>query len=266
MAAPGGYDTLLVDLDGTVWLGPELVPGGIEALTAQQGAGRRVVFVTNDARSPSSEHVERLRGAGVDVADDGVVTSGDVTVAMAAREHPGAAAFAIGTPAFLEAAADAGFEVLDAERGASADVVLIASAFGFAYPDLRAAIAAIFAGAAFYGSNRDRTLPMPDGLWPGTGTLVAAIEYATEQGVTLCGKPERHLFEEAVRRVGGAERPVMVGDRLDSDVAGAHGAGIDTVLVLTGAAEADHVSEAPVRPDHVVASLADIGTIPELSV
>ncbi len=265
MPARDGYDALLVDLDGTVWLGPELVPGGVEALAAQVRAGRKLVFVTNDARSPASEHVERLREAGVDVADDGVVTSGDVTVAMAAREHPGAAAFVIGTPAFLEAAGDAGFEVLDAERGGEADVVLVASAFGFGYPDLKAAVAAIGPGAAFYAANRDRTLPMPDGLWPGTGTLVAAVEYATERKVTLCGKPERHLFDEAIRRIGGAERPVMVGDRLDSDVAGAHGAGIDTILVLTGAADAEHVGETPVRPGHVIASLADLAEIGELS-
>lgn len=258
MHSADSYDALLIDLDGVVWLGDQLIPGSIDAIASRQAAGTPVVFVTNDSRTRTAEHAERLRAAGLDVTEDDVVTSAVVTAELAAAAHPGADSFVIGTEAFREVVSAAGLGILGTDEGAGATVVLIGGDQGFGYAELRSAISAVLAGARLYASNRDRTLPMPDGLWPGTGAIVVAIEYASRATAEIGGKPERHLFEAALSRVDGAERVAMVGDRLDSDIAGAAAVGLETILVLTGATSAEELEGSDVRPDHVIGSLAEL--------
>lgn len=260
MPAADPFDALLIDLDGCVWLGEDLIHGAVDAIAARQEAGTKVVFVTNDARTAASEHAERLRAAGVDVDADGVVTSASVTAKIAAEAAPGAAAVVIGTEPFREEVTAAGLSILAPDDdAASAGVVIVGGDQSFGYPELRSAVTATLAGAPLFASNRDPTLPMPDGMWPGTGAIVAAIEYATKAEAEIGGKPSPHLFREALRRLGDPEDAAMVGDRLDSDIAGAQGVGLATVLVLTGATSAEEAEAAEPRPDHVIAGLADVG-------
>ncbi len=253
------YDALLIDMDGVMWLGEEFVPGSVDAVVSQMAAGTEIVFVTNDARTAASAHAERLRGAGLDVSECQVVTSAITTVSLAADAHPDAATFVIGTEAFRADVTGAGLEILGTDEGGRASLVLIGGDQHFGYAELRSAITAVLGGAALYASNRDRTLPMPDGLWPGTGAIVAAIEYATNVVALIGGKPERHLFDEAVGRLERATHPAMVGDRLDSDIAGAQRAGLETILVLSGVATEGDLEDSEVEPDHVIATLAELG-------
>lgn len=256
MALADDYDGFLVDLDGVVWIGREPVPGSAQALRELIEGGKRVVFVTNNPGRRPEVYAERLREAGVPADEGMIVTAGMATVAVAADESGvGASAFVIGAEAFREMAAEAGLEVLSGEAARGAGTVLVSGHRGFDYGELLTATLAIQGGATLFATSRDPTLPMPGGAWPGTGAILAAIETATEATATIGGKPERHLFDLAHGRVGGG-RVAMVGDRIASDVEGGRRAGLETVLVLTGAATREQAEVATNPPDHVVENLA----------
>src|SRR5204862_937220 len=144
-------------------------------------------------------------------------------------------AFVIGSPSFNAELRHAGLELLAGEAGRDAEIVAVGSHDGFNYEELRIATQAARRGARLYAAGRDPTFPMPDGPWPGTGAVLAAVEHATGATATVVGKPEAPLFETALERLGGEGRALVVGDRLDSDLGGAHAAGLDCAIVLTGA-------------------------------
>jgi HAD superfamily hydrolase (TIGR01450 family) len=251
------FDGLLVDLDGVVWIGREPVPGSAEALAALIEAGKPVVFVTNNPGKPASTYAERLRAAGVPAAEEQVVTAGMVTAGLAAeRAGEGAGAFVIGAPAFKDTVADAGLELLDREAGREAGAVIVSGHRGFDYEELLTATLALQRGAMLFATSRDPTLPMPDGAWPGTGSILAAVETASGVAAEIGGKPERHLFELACERIPGGGRVAMVGDRIASDIEGGRRAGLATVLVLSGASTREQAEAAAPPPDHVVDDLA----------
>ncbi len=257
MALADEFDGLLVDLDGVVWIGREMVPGAVEALAELIGGGKPVVFVTNNPGRPASTYAERLRAAGVPAEEDRVVTAGFVTAALAAdRSGEGAGAFVIGAEAFAETAAAAGLRLLEGEAGREAEAVLVSGHRGFDYEELLTATLALQQGALLFGTSRDPTLPMPGGEWPGTGSILAAVETASGATAEIGGKPERHLFELARERLGDAARVAMVGDRIASDIEGGRRAGLATVLVLSGASTREEAAAAEPRPDHVVDDLA----------
>ena len=164
----------------------------------------------------------------------------------------------IGAPAFKEAAAEAGLELLEGDAGREAGVVLVSGHRDFDYGELLNATLALQGGAALFATSRDPTLPMPGGAWPGTGAILAAIETASGAVAEIGGKPERHLFELARERIGGAERVAMVGDRIASDIEGGQRAGLETVLVLSGATTREQAGAADPPPDHVIDDLAGL--------
>lgn len=257
MVLADSFDGFLVDLDGVVWVGREMVPGSAEALHDLHEAGKEVVFVTNNPGRPASTYAERLRAMGIQAADDRVVTAGAATAHLAAsRVGSGATAFAIGAAAFHESVAEAGLRLLEGEAGREADAVLVSGHRGFDYEELLTATLALQNGAALFATSRDPTLPMPDGAWPGTGAVLAAVETASGARAEVGGKPERHLFDEARALIEGAERVAMVGDRIASDIEGGRRAGLATILVLSGATSAEEAGGADPAPDHVVADLS----------
>ena len=256
MALADEFDGLLIDLDGVVWIGRDPVPGAVEALQSLIEGGKPVVFVTNNPGRPPSTYVERLRAAGVPAAEGSVVTAGMATTALAAeRLGAGAAAFVIGAPAFSEAAIEAGLSPLEGEEARGAAGVLTSGHRGFDYEELLTATLALQRGATLFATSRDPTLPMPGGPWPGTGAILAAIETASGAVAEIGGKPEPHLFELACARLDGARRVAMVGDRLSSDIEGGRRAGLDTVLVLTGASTRQEAEAASPGPGHVIDDL-----------
>jgi glycerol-1-phosphatase len=257
MAPADRFDGFLVDLDGVVWVGRELVPGAVDALRELHSTGKEVVYVTNNPGRPPSTYVERLREAGVPVEEGRVVTAGVATAGLAAeRVGADAGAFVIGAPAFHDSVAEAGLRLLESEAAREADAVIVSGHRGFDYEELLTATLALHNGAALFATSRDPTLPMPDGAWPGTGSILAAVETATGKQAEIGGKPERHLFDQARALIGDAERVVMIGDRVASDIVGGHRAGLATILVLSGATSRDEAAEADPAPDLIADDLA----------
>lgn len=256
MALADLFDGLLIDLDGVVWIGREPVPGAPEALRELLAAGKELVFATNNPGKPPAAYAKRLGEIGVEVGPERIVTAGMVAARLAAEAAgAGGSAFVIGAPALHEMVAAAGARLLDGEAGREADAVVVSGHRGFDYEELLTAKRALDRGAALIATSRDPTLPMPGGEWPGTGSILAAVETAAGREAEIAGKPERHLFELALGVLGPPPRVAMVGDRLSSDIAGGQRAGLTTVLVLSGTGSEDPATADP-RPDHVVADLA----------
>jgi glycerol-1-phosphatase len=253
------YDQLILDLDGCVWLGDEPVPGSVEAVERLRELGKRLAFVTNDPRRSGEENVAKLWGLGIQASLADVVTVGGAMQHLLAETRRGRTAFVIGTGAMLRHVADAGLRVLNGTDLASrAEVVVVAGTNEITYDDLRHAVLALARGADLLGTGRDATYPMPDGLWPGQGAILAAVEYASGKTAKIVGKPEPQLFLTAVDRLGDG-RTLVVGDRLDADVAGAAKAKLDSALVLTGGTTAEEAEAADEpRPLAVAKSLADL--------
>jgi glycerol 3-phosphatase-2 len=259
MPLADALDGLLVDLDGVVWIGRETVPGAVEALRELRDAGKPIVFVTNNPGRPAALYAERLTKAGVPTEPEGVVTAGEATARLVAgRIGAGGTVFPIGAPAFHDTLAAAGLELVDGEAARRARAVVVSSHRGFDYEELLTATLALQGGATLFATSRDPTLPMPGGDWPGTGAVLAAVETASGAGAEIGGKPERALFDLARKRLGDAPRVAMVGDRVSSDVEGGRRAGLETILVLSGATSREEAQAASPPPDHVVESIADL--------
>ena len=257
--APGlaPYDTFLLDLDGCVWVGDEPTPNAVEAVGALRAAGRRLCFVTNDARHGEEDVVRKLWRLGFQAAREEVVTAGGALQHVLAESGRGTA-FVIGSVAVHRHVSDAGLRILNGSDLADrADVVVVSGHERFDFAELRGAVQAALHGAEIWCTSRDATFPMPDGPWPATGAVVAAVEAATGMRARSVGKPEPQLVLTALDRLGPA-RALVVGDRLDADMAGAHAAGLDGALVLTGASTAAMARDADLAPAFVAGSLAEL--------
>jgi HAD superfamily hydrolase (TIGR01457 family) len=227
------YDALLVDLDGVVYRGDDRVPEAAPALAAARDRGGRLLFLTNNSSRTAEGVAQKLVGAGVPAGAGDVLTSGAATAALLGRSGEVRTAFVIGEEGVRGALTAVGIRVLDGEPD-RADAVVVGWDRSVDYPKLRTAALLVQRGARLIATNADRTYPAPDGLWPGAGSILAAVTAATGAIPTVVGKPHRPLFEAAAERTGSA-RPLVIGDRLDTDVDGAAAMGWDSLLVLTGA-------------------------------
>jgi glycerol-1-phosphatase len=253
------YDVALLDLDGVVYSGPQAIDGAPEALTRAREAGLRLAFVTNNAsRSPSAvaEHLSRL---GVPARSSDVVTSAQAAASVIAnRFPPGSAVLVAGSNGLRIALRERGLRPvsLAADRP-----VAVVQGFvpGINYELLAEAGVAVRDGAFYVATNSDSTLPTPRGPQPGNGSLLAVIITATGVQPVVAGKPQPPLHAEAVARTG-ASHPLVVGDRLDTDIEGAVGGGADSMLVLTGVTSPKGAVLAPPgqRPTYVAADLGGL--------
>jgi HAD superfamily hydrolase (TIGR01450 family) len=238
------YDNVLLDLDGCLWVGDEATPGAVEAVTALRAAGKNVAYVTNDARLGGEEFVRKLWRLGFQASLEEVVTVGGALQFFLADRFPGVGAIVIGSPAVHRSVEDAGLRILnDTAFATRAEVVVVAGHERFDYAELRAATQAALRGAYVIGANRDATFPMSDGAWPGSGAILAAVETASGRTAETVGKPEPGLLITALDRLGPG-RALMVGDRIDADLGGAHAADIDAAIVLTGVATREEAEAA----------------------
>jgi HAD superfamily hydrolase (TIGR01450 family) len=250
------YDQVLLDLDGCLWVGDEALEGAPEAVAALRDAGKAVAFLTNDVRHAPEEFVRKLWRLGFQAALSEVVTVG-ATVQFMLTERNGGAAFVVGTQALVDHVAEAGMRIVNRTEFASrADVVVVGAHEALTYEELRIAAQAVIRGAELIGATRDATFPMPDGPWPATGAVLAAVETAAGRTADrVAGKPEPAMYEAARDRLGEG-RCIAVGDRLEIDVLGARRAGMDSALVLTGGATRTQAEAADPKPTHVAESLA----------
>ena len=247
------YDAVLTDLDGTLIRGSEAIPGAAEALV---DAGLPVVYVTNNASKSPAVAAEHLRGLGFDARAEDVMTSAQAAVVMLGGHLPvGSAVLVVGHPSFAELARQAGYRTVN---GADEDpqAVLQGLSRELCWSDLAEGCLALRDGALWIASNVDTTLPTERGLMPGNGSLVACLEAATGRRPLVAGKPAPGVLRAAADRVS-AERPIVVGDRLDTDIQGAVAAGMPALMVLTGVSGVSDLVDAPVeqRPTHLAEDL-----------
>jgi HAD superfamily hydrolase (TIGR01450 family) len=215
----------------------------------------RMAFVTNNASRTPTAVVEHLARVGVPATEAEVATAAQAAATLLTTlVAPGVRVLVTGGEGLRVAVAERGFEVVAAAADAPAAVVQ-GYAPALAYDDLAETALAVRAGAVWVASNLDATIPTPRGLLPGNGALVALVATAAgRRPDAVAGKPEPALHDEAVRR-SGARRPLVVGDRLDTDVAGAVRAGCDSLLVLTGVSTEADLAAAAARPTYVGADL-----------
>ena len=261
------YDVALLDLDGVVYTGGVGIPGAAEALVKATGDGMRLAFVTNNAYRTPSAICAQLTSLGVPAHPADVVTSAQAAARLLAELLPAGSAVLVIGGTFLRAAVrERGLRPVSSAAAKPAAVVQ-GYAPDIGYADLAEGTLAVEAGALFVATNADPTLPTPRGPQPGNGSMVQVIANATGVKPQVAGKPEPPLHAESVQRTG-AKRPLVVGDRLDTDIAGACRMGTDSLLVLTGVTTRAGVllARPGERPSYLAEGLAGLlGPHPEVS-
>jgi glycerol 3-phosphatase-2 len=238
------YDQVILDLDGTIWIGGVATPRAPEAISAIRAAGKRLAFVTNDGSLSPEEYVRKLWSIGCTAAVEEVVSVGSAIQSVLAQRAPGARVYVIGAAALFRHVTDAGQRIVnDTVDAEHADIVVVVAHRGLGYTELLKATRAILGGAELISGGRDRNFPTVGGLAPGTGAVTAALEYATGATARSVGKPDPEVFRVALERLGGG-RTLVIGDHLDSDLGGAHAAGLDAALVLSGTTSRDEAQAA----------------------
>ncbi len=251
-----GHDGLLLDLDGTVYRGGSAITSAAATLTAARESGVALRFVTNNASKSPAQVVDHLRKLGLEAEADEISTSAQAAAVMVAEAvSPGAPVLVVGTAAFADEIAGVG---LTPVRRFEDEPVAVVQGHSpeTGWAELAEACLALRSGALWVASNSDRTLPTERGELPGNGAMVAALRTASGREPDIAGKPQLPLLRRAVGS-SGAARPLMVGDRLDTDIAGAVAYGMPSLFVLTGVGAArDVLAAAPgQRPDRIGAGL-----------
>lgn len=223
------YDCLFVDLDGVVYRGAQAVPHAVEALSAFPG---RILYVTNNASRTPEAVADQLCGFGLDVAAADVVTSAQAAAAHLATLVPrGAGVLVTGGEGLVQAVMEHGLVVV--ENADEAEAVIQGYSPDLGWRDLAEAAYALARPIPWVASNMDMSVPTARGIAPGNGTLVSAVAAATQRQPVVTGKPHAPIMRLAQQR-SGASRPLVIGDRLDTDIAAAAEADMDSLMVLTG--------------------------------
>lgn len=248
---------IIIDMDGVLWRGSQPLPGIAEFFSFLRQRGIRFVLATNNSSRTEAQYAERLASYGAPIALDEIVTSAGATAEHLATLVPaGAPVYAIGLDGVRQALTQRGF-VLSEANGAAAVVVGID--WHLTYAQLKRATLLIRAGARFIGTNPDATYPAPEGIIPGNGALLAAIETASGVKPIVVGKPEPILYRQALQRLGTLpEATAALGDRLETDILGGIRAGLKTILVMSGVTTPELLSASAYRPDWVFEDILDL--------
>ena len=267
------YDTYIFDLDGTVYLGGELLPTAGATITTLREMGKRTLFLSNNPTQTRESYAAKLTRLGLPTPAEDVVNSSYVMVDFLKREMPGARLFVIGEESLRQELAGAGFRLVDDDQSGGASQIdarqidarqiegIIASFDRtFDYQKLQVAFDAISHGARFFATNGDRYCPVPGGGQPDAAAMIAAIEACTNKKVeAIVGKPSPHMAEAILRLTGApASRCIMIGDRLETDILMGLNAGMAGALTLTGATAAADIAGAAIHPTYILRQLADL--------
>jgi HAD superfamily hydrolase (TIGR01450 family) len=246
----------LLDLDGVVYRGEQLLPGARDLVEWLDATGRKVLYLSNNSIATPQEVAAKLARLGMPRPEGRVLTAGQAAARVLAARFPHGRVFVLGLPPVEQMMEQAGLQVVWSkdDDGRIPDVLIVALDRNLTYDRLRRALGAVLGGAAFYAVNRDPRLPVEDGFVPGTGSITAALEYASGQKATIVGKPEPGIVVEAMDLLGvSPDQTLMVGDGLDLDIVAGRAAGVTTALVLTGLTTGEEASRSTgVRRPHVV--------------
>ena len=250
---------LILDMDGVLWRDTEPI-GDLPAIfQAFKDQGLKVILATNNATKTVDEFFTKISRFGVELEDWQVISAAQATGIFLAEKYPnGCRVFAVGTPSLTKILETAGLTVVS-DRHADVQVVVAAMDTGLTYEKLKDAELLVRSGCEFIGTNPDVTYPSPEGLIPGAGTVIGAIEIASGQKATIIGKPEPLLYQMALRRLGlKPEETLGVGDRLETDILGAQAAGVYSAFVLSGASTLEQAQQMPQAPDIIVNDLSEL--------
>ena len=254
------FDHFVFDLDGVVYAGEKPLGGSPRALRLLREKGKGVRFMTNNPSRSPSDYASKLAGLGIEVRAEELATS-PMAAALLIEERSGAenwkTAFVAGSAHLKEQVRKTGLVETAGEDSLRADVVVMGSHPGFRMEELKTACSAIGNGAGFIGTNGDRFYPAENGRAPATGALLAAVEVATGKKAILAGKPFRYMFD-LLRKSGAApgKRTLVVGDGLETDIAGGKNAGFATALVMTGVTGRKDLEDPPVKPDFILGDIS----------
>jgi 4-nitrophenyl phosphatase len=249
-------DGIVSDMDGVLWRGDTALPGLVDLFAHVRRLDLPIALATNNSSKSQAEYVDKLRRLGVEgVAERQIVTSRTVLLDyLADRYAPGTPVHVIGSPGFAASIAAAGYRIADV-----AGVVVVGIDIELSYSKLKRAALLIREGADFLGTNGDLAIPSSEGMVPGNGAILAALQAATGKAPEVMGKPAPAMYRAALRALGSsASRTLMIGDRLDTDIAGARASGLKAALVLTGATDTAQMKEAGALPDGVFGGLPDL--------
>jgi glycerol-1-phosphatase len=249
------YDSFLFDLDGVLYRGDQPIAGAADVVAELRAAGKGIAFVTNNSARTPDAVAAHLETVGIQASPEEIETSA-LTTAKALAERSVVSALVVGEDGLRTALADAGIEVVDAAARPAG--VVVGWDRGFTYATLTDAAVAIQRGARFFASNDDPSYPAPGGVtWPGAGAIVASVAVATGRSPEVFGKPNPPIMRAALDRAGGG-RPLVIGDRIETDIAGGQAVGWDRALVLTGIAGAGDLERSAFTATYVLDDLTGL--------
>lgn len=244
----------IIDMDGVIYRGDMCLPHVPEFLQALDDNGIPYLMATNNSTKSPQEFADKLKGMGIDLGADRILTSSVATRGMVEERYPkGTGVFVVGMQALHDAMFADGYFVR-ADR--DADVVVSGGHFGLTYAELRTACLAIRDGADWFATNGDKTFPSEEGIIPGSGAIIAALNAATGNSPEVVGKPSTGMIDEALQSLGTTkDETIMLGDRLDTDILAGVRARMPTMLVMTGVTDRRELDASDIEPDVIVDDL-----------
>ncbi len=255
------FEAFLFDLDGVIYRGEIPMPHAVETLNTLRKSGRALFYLTNNSGYTRQQYAERLTRMGIPAEPDQFITSAWATALYLQKALPNAKLFVVGEPGLEEELREGGFTLVEDPEAERPDAVVVGIDRRFSYQRLAQAQYAIFSGARFIATNTDATYPAEDRLLPGAGAIVSAIATATDKQPIVIGKPNPAMLEPFIqRRIINPTTTLLVGDRLDTDIALANALHMPCALVLTGISTMDDVRCAPLEllPNWVLHHLGEL--------
>lgn len=245
---------VVMDMDGVLWRSYNPLPGMTDIFAFLRERDMPFALASNNAGKTQRQYTDKLAELGVDgVEERQIITSGTVTLDYLRQQYPpNIPIHVLGNPGLHDTMRNAGYEL----RDANVQAVVTAADFDLTYEKLKRTALIIRSGVDWIATNADATFPTPEGLAPGSGSILAALVAATDRQPLVMGKPGKPMFESALRVLGTtAEQTVMLGDRLNTDIEGAHHAGLKTILLLTGVSSREDAANHNPQPDAIYPDL-----------
>jgi HAD superfamily hydrolase (TIGR01450 family) len=266
-------DLFVLDMDGTFYLGEDILDGALDFLSSVKKSGKDYIFFTNNSSTSPELYIEKLARMNCNITRDMIMTSGDVMIRYLQHEYPGQSVYLLGTPALEKSFREAGINLFESERDAAKaaadalcekipDIVVVAFDKTLTFEKLSNACVYIMQGAKFLATHLDINCPVKGGFIPDCGAMCAAIELSTKVSPKFVGKPFAETVDMIVDATGfDKSRIAFVGDRIYTDVATGVNNGAIGVLVLTGETKLSEVPDSKVQPHVIFDSIKEMGEV-----